>query len=90
MRLNLDSGMCPGASLPPYTGRFRSINGERMKKVYEIIASSISDLTRQQFVRGLNVINNDIIVPIQSRRECEQAYGKSELMQAYDQKFTDL
>ena len=39
-------GMSSGASLPPSTGSFHSINVEIMDRAYEFIASSISDLAR--------------------------------------------
>jgi len=61
-----------------------------MERGYEFIASSISDLTRQQFVRGVNVIHNDIIATIQARREYNLSYGEIGLLQAYGQKLEDL
>ena len=82
--------MSPGASLPPSTGSFRSINIKRIERGYEFIASSILDLARQHFFREVNVINNDIIDTVQARRECVQAYGKIGLLEAYDQKIADL
>ena len=82
--------MSPGASLPPSTGSFRSINIKRIERWYEFIASSILDLARQHFFREVNVINNDIIDTVQARRECVQAYGKIGLLEAYNQKIVDL
>ena len=63
-RLNGEFEMIPVDSLPPSTGSFRNINVERMERGYECIASSTSDLARHKFVRGVNVINNDIISSI--------------------------
>ena len=57
---------------------------------YKFIASSISDLEMQQFGRGVNMINNDIIASIEARREYEQAYGETGLMHAYNPKNSDL
>ena len=83
-RINVELRMSLAASLPPYTGSFWSISIERVERVYDFIASSISDLTRQQSFRGSNVINNDIISSIQVKRECEQVYRELVLMQVYD------
>ena len=78
------------ASIPSSTGNCRSINVKRMERGYEFIASSISDLARQQFARGVNIINNDIIATIQVRRDCNFSYGEIRLLNAYDQKIEDL
>ena len=84
-RFNVDFGMSPGDSLRPSTGSFRIINVERMERGYSFIASLITDLTRHQFFREVNVINKNSITSIQARREGKQAYGEPGLMQAYDQ-----
>ena len=63
-RQNVEFGMSPGASLPPSTCNYLSINVQIMERGYEFIASSISDLERHQFIRGVYVINNDIIAKI--------------------------
>jgi len=47
-------------------------------------------MTRQQFIRGVNVIHNDIIASIQARRECNFPYGEPVLLEAYDQQIADL
>ena len=82
--------MSPGAPIPPSIGNCRNINTERMEIWYTCIASSISDLARQQFFRGVNVINNDVIATIQALWDYNLYYGEIVLLRAYDQKIEIL
>jgi hypothetical protein len=89
-RLNVEFGMSSSPSLPPSTGTGRSINFDRLQSGYQIIASSLSDLARQQSVRGSNVINEDIIATYTKKFELEREGVDGVLIQAYDQKIKDL
>ena len=61
-----------------------------MYSSYQFIASSITDLARQQSVRGAHEINNDIIQTTTQKLSLEERGVDDGLISAYTQKITDL
>ena len=57
----MDVGISNLVSLPPSTGNVRNVNVERVEIRYTDIASLIHDLTRHDMVRGVNVVNDNLI-----------------------------